>query len=106
MELKINKIMINTLKLGIFLSLFVVFYLYNFSEVLKKYADENSYISQTEKRAEKIEPPVLTLCLAGPKAKQSVLKKYNISVEALNEPNLMEQMILKNLIQKNIIGTY
>ena len=89
--------MINTIKSGIFLSLFVVFYVYYFSEVLKKYTEENSYISQTEKIAEKIKPPVLTLCLAGPKAKQSVMNKYNISVEALNEPNLMEQTILKNL---------
>ena len=96
MEFKTNK-MINIFKSGIFLSLFVVFYVFYFSEVAKKYANRNTYLSETNERVERIEPPVLTLCLAGPKAKQSVLKKYNISVKALNEPSLMEKMILKTL---------
>ena len=35
--------------------------------------------------------------MAGPIAKESVLKKYNMSAEALNEPSLGEQRILRNL---------
>jgi hypothetical protein len=39
--------------------------------------------------------PVMSLCL-GPKAKKSVLKKYNMSDTALDEPNFKEKKTLRN----------
>ena len=97
MKFKTTKVLAAFLKIGLFLCLFVVFYIYFFSEVAKKYAEENTYLSESQKRMEKIKPPFFTLCFAGPKAKESVLKKYNLSVAALNEPSFTEKMILKNL---------
>ena len=41
--------------------------------------------------------PVMTLCM-GPKAKTSVLKKYNMSTRALDEPNIKE---IKTLMKLN-----
>ena len=40
--------------------------------------------------------PLMTLCM-GPKAKASVLQKYNLSNRALDEPNLQEKETLRNL---------
>ena len=105
MGLKTFKIMINIFKLGIFLSLFVIFYVYYFSEVAKKYADKNTYLSETPKRVDKIEPPLFTFCLAGPIAKLAILKKYNISLNALDEPSLREKGILINL-NKTMLDFY
>ena len=97
MKFKTTKVLAVFLKIGLFLCLFIVFYIYFFSEVAKKYAEENTYLSESQKRMEKIKPPFFTLCFAGPKIKESVLKKYNLSVAALNEPSFAEMMVLKNL---------
>ena len=48
MDIKILKKIITFLKLGIFLSLFVVFYVYYFSEVAKKYAEKTTWVSTTQ----------------------------------------------------------
>ena len=46
---------------------------------------------------ESVKLPVMTLCM-GPKAKTSVLKKYNMSTRALDEPNIKE---IKTLMKLN-----
>ena len=45
---------------------------------------------------ESVKLPVMTLCM-GPKAKSSVLTKYNMSKSALDEPNKKEKKTLLNL---------
>ena len=98
MKYRTSDIIVLALKIGLFLSLSIVFYVYYFQEVTKKYFDEATWVATTQQRlVEGVEPPFLTLCLAGPIAKTSVLKKYNMSVNPLNEPNLSEQKILKSL---------
>ena len=75
------------LKSLIYFSLATVFYIYNLTEVLHKYEEGNTNIANSEEKIETgIRPPFMTLCL-GPRAKQSVLNKYNVTVATLNEPN-------------------
>ena len=45
---------------------------------------------------ESVKLPVMSLCM-GPKAKSSVLKKYNMSKNALDEPNINEKETLLSL---------
>ena len=40
--------------------------------------------------------PVMSLCM-GPKAKSSVLTKYNMSKSVLDEPNIKEEKMLQSL---------
>jgi hypothetical protein len=75
------------LKSFIYFSLATVFYIYNLTEVLHKYEEGNTNIANSEEKIENgIRPPFMTLC-SGPRAKQSVLNKYNVTVATLNEPN-------------------
>ena len=98
MKLRASNLVLLVLKLCVFLLLSIIFYVYYFSEVVKKYAEKNSYLSLVQETLiNGTEPPVFTICLAGPIAKLTVLKKYNISLNALDEPSLREKGILINL---------
>ena len=98
MKYKRSHLSVFVLKFGLFLGLLIVFYVYYAQEVLRKYTNKRVWLATTrEKLNAGIEPPISTLCLAGPFAKKSVLKKYNMSASALNEPSISEQRILKNL---------
>ena len=97
MKCKIPKLVVFILKLGVFLSLSIIFYVYYFSDVARKYRDENTYLSNSHEFISDIKVPILTLCLNDPIAKISVLKKYNLTVKALDEPTIHEQRTLKNL---------
>ena len=98
MKFKTSNILVFVVKLSVFLVLSIVFYVYYFSEVVNKYAEKNSYLSLIQETLiNGTEPPVFTICLAGPIAKLAVLKKYNISLNVLDEPSLREKGILINL---------
>ena len=98
MECKKSLMLIFALKVVLFLSLFIVFYVNYVQEVASKYANKTTWVSTTkQKLLEGVKQPLLTLCLAGPFAKNSVMKKYNMSFSALDEPSLREQKILKDL---------
>ena len=89
----------------IFLSLSMIFYFYYFTEVIQKFANgyTNVVVSQ-ETLLDGEKPPFLTIC-TNPVAKVEILKKYNISASALDEPNLRERKILSKL-NKTIEGFY
>ena len=101
-----SNLLILVLKLSVFLSLSIVFYVYYFSEVVEKYAQKNSYFSLVQETLTNgSNPPVFTICLAGPIAKLAVLKKYNMSLKALAEPNLREKGTLISL-NKTVLDLY
>ena len=78
----------------LFLSLFMIFFFYYCTEVMQKFANDytNVVVSQ-ETIVNGAKPPFLTLCM-NPGAKDHILKKYNFSALALNEPNVHERKIL------------
>ena len=89
-----SPILVFILKFGIFLVLFIVFYVYYFSEVARKYAEKNTYLSTTlDRELIGIQPPLLTICTS-PFSNKLVLEKYGISSKALDEPNAKEIKIL------------
>ena len=47
MKCKIPKLVVFLLKLGVFLSLSIIFYVYYFYDVARKYRDENTYLSNS-----------------------------------------------------------
>ena len=82
------------LKATIYLGLIAVVYFYQIIEVQNKYAEKLTNIAHSEKVLDNgIKPPFMTLCI-GPRAKQEVLDKYNISKTALNEPSSIERHTL------------
>ena len=85
------------LKSGIFLCLSGIFYVYYFSEVAEKYAHgyTNLVLSQ-DTTLNRVKFPFFTLCMS-PHVKLSVLDKYNMSIQVLDEPNMMEKETLMNL---------
>ena len=106
MKIKTPTLIVLTLKLGVFLTLSIIFYVHYFTEVAEKYAEKNSYLSvRKEELRDGVEPPAITFCLAGPIAKLSVLKNYNISLEGLDEPSIREKNILISL-NKTILDLY
>ena len=105
MKYKIPKLIVLILKLGVFLSLSIIFYVYYFSDVARKYRDENTYLSKSHETVTDIKVPILTLCLNDPIARMSVLKKYNLTVKALDEPTINEQKTLKNMNKTVMFGS-
>ena len=84
-------------KATIFSSLAFAFYEVYFTEIVQKYAKEYTYLHVSQETMDtKIKPPFLTLCMT-PRAKMSILEKYNMSLGSLNEPNPDEAIILANL---------
>ena len=79
------------LKSGIFLCLSGIFYVYYFSEVAEKYAHgyTNLVLSQ-DTTLDRVKFPFFTLCMS-PHVKLSVLDKYNMSIQVLDEPNMLEK---------------
>ena len=85
------------LKAGIYLCLIVFVYFYQIIDVLNKYEENLTNIAHSEKIMENgTKPPFMTLCI-GPRAKQEVLDKYKMSLNALNEPNSSEKNTLAML---------
>ena len=85
------------LKAGIYLCLIALVYFYDIIEVLNKYEENLTNIATSEMILDDgIKPPFMTLCI-GPRAKQEVLDKYKMSLNALNEPNSSEKTTLSML---------
>ena len=89
------KKLILIIKVAVFLGLFAIFYVFYFQEVADKFAVGYTNVEvRQETNGEKT--PFITLCMSPP-TKLSVLKKYNMSVTALNEPNPAEIRTLTSL---------
>ena len=85
------------LKAGIYLCLIALVYFYDIIEVLNKYEENLTNIANSEMILDNgIKPPFMTLCI-GPRAKQEVLDKYDMSKNALNEPNSTQKNIFVGL---------
>ena len=94
---KTSTIMKFLLKAGLYLCLIVFVYFYQIIDVLNKYEENLTNIAHSEKIMENgTKPPFMTLCI-GPRAKQEVLDKYKMSLNALNEPNSSEKTTLSML---------
>ena len=84
------------MQLVLFTSLFMVFYFYYFTEIIQKFAnDYTNVVVSHETHLDGGKPPILTICM-NPGAKEEILKKYNISASALNEPSFNERKILND----------
>ena len=83
-------------KSALFIALSAIFYIFYLTEIIKKYADGYTYFLTYQKTMETITPPFLTLCPA-PRAKLSILEKYNMSFGSLNEINKKEIETLASL---------
>ena len=83
------------IKAAVFLGLFAIFYVFYFREVVEKFAARYTNFEVTQETNEE-NTPFFTLCMSPP-AKLSILKKYDMSVTTLNEPNPSEIKILASL---------
>ena len=97
MLFKTSSIIKFLLKAVIYSGLIAIVYFYQIIEVQNKYAEKLTNIANSEKILENgIKPPFMTLCFV-PRAKQEVLDKYDMSKNALNEPNSTQKNILVGL---------
>ena len=87
------------LKSLIFISLAVIFYIFYFTDVVKKFAERDTTLVHSQEAIEKNErnPPFITFCMT-PRTKNSILDGYKLSRGVLNEPNSNDK---KNLISLN-----
>ena len=89
--------MVFFVKSALFLFLSAIFYVVYFTEIINKYADGYTYLlTYQEIMDSEVKPPVVTLCPT-PRAKMSILDKYNMSFGSLNEPTSKEIKTLANL---------
>ena len=87
------------LKSLIFISLAVIFYIFYFTDVVKKFAERDTtliYSQENIEENEKNPPPLITFC-TNPRAKNSILKEYKLSPGVLDEPNSNDKKILISL---------
>ena len=87
------------LKSLIFISLAVIFYIFYFTDVVKKFAERDTtliYSQENIEENEKNPPPFITFC-TNPRAKNSILKEYKLSPGVLDEPNSNDKKILISL---------
>ena len=83
----------------IFISLAAIFFIFYFTDVVKKFAERDTILIHSQETIEENErnPPFITFCM-NPRAKNSILDGYKLSRGVLNEPNSNEK---KNLISLN-----
>ena len=86
------------LKSLIFISLAAIFYIFYFTEVVKKFAERDTTLINSQETIEENErnPPFITFCTT-PRAKNSILDGYKLSRGVLNEPNFNDKKILIGL---------
>ena len=86
------------LKSLIFISLAAIFYIFYFTDVVKKFAERDTTLVHSQETIEENErnPPFITFCMT-PRAKTSILEGYKLSRGVLNEPNFNDKKILTNL---------
>ena len=87
------------LKSLIFVSLAAIFYIFYFTDVVKKFAERDTtliYSQENIEENEKNPPPFITFC-TNPRAKNSILKEYKLSPGVLDEPNSNDKKILISL---------
>ena len=83
-------------KSALFIALSAIFYIFYLTEIIKKYADGYTYFLTYQLSIETVTPPFLTLCPA-PRARLSILEKYNMSFGSLNQLNAKDIETLANL---------
>ena len=86
------------LKSLIFISLAAIFYIFYFTDVVKKFAERDTTLVHSQETIEENErnPPFITFCMT-PRAKTSILEGYKLSRGVLNEPNSNDKKILIGL---------
>ena len=87
------------LKSMIFISLATIFYIFYFTEVVNKFAERDTTLifSQETIVENELNLPFITFCMT-PRAKNSILEGYKLSLGVLSEPNSNDK---KNLIHLN-----
>ena len=87
------------LKSLIFIFLGALFYIFYFTDVVKKFAERDTTLVHSQETIGENErnPPFITFCMT-PRAKNSILDGYKLSRGVLNEPNSNDK---KNLIRLN-----
>ena len=82
------------LRLLLFLSLSVIFYVYYFTEVVTKYANGyTNVVVSNEEITDEIKTPIFTVCTT-PHFNIAILNKYNFTASALTEPSEREENTL------------
>ena len=86
------------LKSLIFIFLGALFYIFYFTDVVKKFAERDTTLVHSQETIEENErnPPFITFCMT-PRAKNSILDGYKLSRGVLNEPNSNDKKILISL---------
>ena len=86
------------LKSMIFISLATIFYIFYFTEVVNKFAERDTTLifSQETIVENELNPPFITFCMT-PRAKNSILEGYKLSLGAIIEPNPNDKKILIRL---------
>ena len=86
------------LKSLIFIFLGALFYIFYFTDIVKKFAERDTTLVHSQETIEENErnPPFITFCMT-PRAKNSILDGYKLSRGVLNEPNSNDKKILIGL---------
>ena len=86
------------LKSLIFISLAVIFYIFYFTDVVKKFAKRDTTLVYSQETIGENErnPPFITFCMA-PRADTLILDGYKLSRGVLDEPNSNDKQILISL---------
>ena len=86
------------LKTMIFICLTVIFCIFYFNDVVRKFADRDTtlVVSQEIIEGKEVESLFITFCMQ-PRAKMAILDKYKLSSGVLNEPNQNDKEILVSL---------
>ena len=86
------------LKTLIFISLAVVFYIFYFTDVARKFAERHTTVIHSQENINENErnPPFIIFCMT-PRAKNSMLERHNLSNGFLIGPNLNDQKVLISL---------
>ena len=86
------------LKSLIFISLAAIFYIFYCTEVVNKFAEKDTTLVNSQETIEENErnPPFITFCMT-PRAKNSILAGYKLSLGVIIEPNPNDKKILIRL---------
>ena len=86
------------LKSLIFIFLGALFYIFYFTDIVKKFAERDTTLVHSQETIEENErnPPFITFCMT-PRAKNSIIEGYKLSRGVLNEPNSNDKKILISL---------
>ena len=85
-----------SLKAVLFICLAAIFYIFYFTDVVRKFAERDTTLVLSQEIMDVVEYPFITFCML-PRAKKEILENYKLSKNVLNEPDQNDKEILVSL---------